>query len=96
MWETKEERQRRLDRQVTGILKLAKAAERQVGWLIEAQGREGQPIYFTLERGDDFSEWTPDNLLALRFGREIDAANFAASYLDGKETPCRPVEHIWQ
>jgi hypothetical protein len=67
---------------------------REIGWLIETTDRDGAPQWFTLEPGT-FDDWTKDASKALRFARKEDGDNFANSYLDGREYPCRVTEHLW-
>ena len=70
-------------------------AQREIGWLIEGEDREGETIYYGLRTGDD-SYWTKNVNRALRFARAQDARCFAGLFLtDDEMQMCRVTEHFW-
>lgn len=64
------------------------------GWLIESEGPDGAPQYFTLKPGRE-DDWTTDSVEAMRFARSEDAHHFAGLYLDSDGPSCRIIEHSW-
>lgn len=72
----------------------ARIASNETAWLLE-RDYFGQLRYFSAACQDEApTDWTPDNLQALRFARRIDAERFASR----EATDCidiRVVEHMW-